>query len=243
MNFKNVYRFSVFAFSHSSSNVHINRKCQQFYSSSASSSINNLTHNKNSSGQNVSYVQRMKMLQNLREKSGIDEESLKRGKCLVYNKGDPLLTEDFSISWMNASDLNVDSKLFLENAILLGVSNDNQLQFSVQIASFGEEVKSAVMKKSNASFSDFRLSLMMMSAEEAALASKAKAVYNWHRKNSYCSNCGSKSVRNSTGSSRTCRKCREISYPTLSPVGIVLVSDKTNTRLLLVRQGRHPKGI
>ena len=113
----------------------------------------------------------MKMLQKLREKSGIDEASFKKGKCLVYSKGDPLLNDDFSISRMNASDLNIDPNLFFENAILLGVSNENQLQFSVQIASFGEEVKSAVMKMSIASFSDFRLSLMMMSAEEVALAS------------------------------------------------------------------------
>lgn len=107
---------------------------------------------------------------------------------------------------------------------------------------FGKEVKTDIMEKSNSSFSDFRLSLMMMPADEAALASKAKAVYNWHRKSNYCSSCGSMTVKNSTGSSRTCHKCQDISYPTLSPVGIVLVSDKANSRLLLVRQSRHPKG-
>ena len=94
--------------------------------------IKRTVHNNNE--KNVSYVKRMKMLQNLREKSGINEESLKMGKCLVYHKGDPLLTDQFNISWINATDLNVDPKAFLENSILLGVSEDNQLQFSVQIA-------------------------------------------------------------------------------------------------------------
>lgn len=83
----------------------------------------------------------------------------------------------------------------------------------------------------------------MMSTHEASLASKAKAIFNWHRKNTFCSKCGSPSVRNSTGSCRTCSKCQEVWYPTLSPVGIVLVADVKKSKLLLVRQGRHPKGM
>lgn len=83
----------------------------------------------------------------------------------------------------------------------------------------------------------------MMPAHEASLASKAKAVFNWHRRNTFCSKCGSHSVRNSTGSCRTCQKCEEVWYPTLSPVGIVLVADSLKSKLLLVRQGRHPKGM
>ena len=83
----------------------------------------------------------------------------------------------------------------------------------------------------------------MMPTHEAALASKAKAVFNWHRKNTHCAKCGSLSSRNSTGSCRTCYKCEEVWYPTLSPVGIVLVADCSKSNLLLVRQQRHPKGM
>lgn len=83
----------------------------------------------------------------------------------------------------------------------------------------------------------------MMPTSESALASKAKAIFNWHRRNIHCAKCGGLSARNSTASCRTCSKCEEVWYPTLSPVGIVLVADNLKTKLLLVRQGRHPKGM
>lgn len=191
----------------------------------------------------LSYVQRMKMLQNLREKTGITEEVIRRGKCLIYYKGDPLLTDNFSIAWMDFDDLQTEPKLFLENATLLGMAEGGQFQFAVQIVGFGKESKQAVLSKSQGSFTDFRLSLMMMPTYEASLASKAKAIFNWHRRNTHCAKCGSPSVRNSTASCRTCHKCEEVWYPTLSPVGIVLVADNTKSNLLLVRQGRHPKGM
>lgn len=120
----------------------------------------NLPQNGQTSGQ-LSYVQRMKLLQNLREKTGITEEAVKNGKYLIYYKGDPLLTEDFSIAWLNYSDLQVDPKLFLENAMLLGMAENGQFQFSLQIASFGPETKKSVLDKSQGSFTDFRLSLMV----------------------------------------------------------------------------------
>lgn len=59
----------------------------------------------------------------------------------------------------------------------------------------------------------------------------------------FCAKCGSPSVRSTTGTIRTCQSCEEVWYPTLSPVGIVLVADSTRSKLLLVRQGRHPKGM
>jgi NAD+ diphosphatase len=83
----------------------------------------------------------------------------------------------------------------------------------------------------------------MMPTSESALASKAKAIFNWHRRNTHCAKCGGPSARNSTASCRTCSKCEEVWYPSLSPVGIVLVADSLKTKLLLVRQGRHPKGM
>ncbi|EFX85807.1 hypothetical protein DAPPUDRAFT_237361 [Daphnia pulex] len=183
------------------------------------------------------------MLQNLREKTGMTEEVIKNGKCLVYYKGDPLLTEDFNIAWMDFADLGVDPKLFLEHALLLGMTDAGQFQFAVQIVGFGKELKQAVLKKSQGNFTDFRLSLMMMPTSESALASKAKAIFNWHRRNTHCAKCGGPSARNSTASCRTCSKCEEVWYPSLSPVGIVLVADSLKTKLLLVRQGRHPKGM
>lgn len=113
----------------------------------------------------LSYVQRMKILQNLREKTGITEEVMQKGKCLVYFKGDPLLTDDFGIAWLNFSDLKVEPKLFQDNAVLLGMTDDSQFQFAVQIANFGNDVKKTAMEISQGNFTDFRLSLMVGTAK------------------------------------------------------------------------------
>jgi hypothetical protein len=71
------------------------------------------------------------------------------------------LTEDFNIAWMDFADLGVDPKLFLEHALLLGMTDAGQFQFAVQIVGFGKELKQAVLKKSQGNFTDFRLSLMV----------------------------------------------------------------------------------
>ena len=202
-------------------------------------SFNNLTSNHGP----LSFVQRMKLLQNFKEKTGINHSNIQQGKFLVCFKHRALLTEDFKICWMASSDLNLDSKVLFDNAILLGISDDSELQFAVQIANLDPVVKRDVESKCNGSFADFRLALLMLSHTEASLASKAVAILNWHRKNKYCPSCGKQTLKNSSGSCRTCMECNEISYPTLSPVGIVLITDKNNSKLLLVRQARHPKGM
>jgi hypothetical protein len=103
----------------------------------------------------------MKMLQNLREKTGMTEEVIRKGKCLLYFKGDPLLTDDFKIAWIDFADLGVEPTSFLENALLLGMTDEGKLQFAFQIAGFGKELKQAVLNKSQGNFTDFRLSLMV----------------------------------------------------------------------------------
>lgn len=191
----------------------------------------------------LSYVQRMKILMHMKEKNGLDETAISKGKCLVYLKGDPLLDDNYSIAWVDNKHLGLKDVDFTDHAILLGVDDEGRLQFSLQIANLGKEVKKVAVDSTNGNFTDFRLSLMMMPAEDAALVSKAKAVYTWHRKNTHCANCGAKSKRHSTGFSRSCLACGEVWYPSLSPVGIVLIADRSKKRLLLVRQGRHPKGM
>lgn len=211
--------------------------------------------------ENHTYVQRIKMLHNLREKGGINEKLIREGRCMVFFKGDPLLTDDYSIAWMGFDQMGMDPKSFLEHAVLIGLSDDGRLQFSVQIANLGSGMKTEIVDKSKAHFTDFRISLMvrtliirlhnvllsflakMMPYNEGGLTSKAKALSNWHRKNTHCTKCGSPSFRNMTGSCRTCHNCKEVWYPSLSPVGIVLVADQAKSKVLLVRQGRHVKGM
>lgn len=158
MNLRNIYRPFAIAFRSSRSDLIDSRwvsirKCHSI--------ITNLPHKGQTSG-NLSYVQRMKFLQTLREKTGVTEEIIQKGKCLIYFKGDPLLTENFNIAWLNYSDLNLEIKPFIENAVLLGITEDSRIQFALQIATFGEELRNNILRKSDGNFTDFRLSLMVI---------------------------------------------------------------------------------
>jgi hypothetical protein len=156
MNSRNIFRALAGAIRFNGTKL--NRS--QWYSSRKCHSNSKNESGQTNSGQ-LSYVQRMKMLQNLREKTGMTEEVIRNGKCILYFKGDPLLTDDFEIAWMDFADLCVEPKLFLENALLLGMTDAGQFQFAVQIAGFGPELKQAVINKSQGNFTDFRLSLMV----------------------------------------------------------------------------------
>lgn len=192
---------------------------------------------------NLSYVQRMKKFQYVTEKNALDDNMIKHGRYLVYYRSKPFLTENFKIMWLDFSDLNTSIQMIKESCVLLGLTSNNQLQIAVQLGNLENGIKENIEKTLNGSFQDFRPSLLMMPAGEASLASKANAVLNWHKKNTFCSNCGSQSVRSPSGSTRTCYSCGTIHYPSLSPVGIATVSEASNSKLLLVRQSRHPKGM
>jgi len=193
----------------------------------------------------LNYVQRMKKLQQFKEKSDqLDETLLKKAKYLVYHKGRPLLTDNFAIPWTDFARLDIDLGLIKESCVLLGVTANHQLQIAVQIGNVEEGVREGIEDRLGGSFRDFRVSLMMMSAADAAHASKSNATFNWHRKTKFCSSCGSQSLsRHSSGSSITCTGCSTVFYPSLAPVGITTIAERSNSKLLLVRQSRHPKGM
>jgi len=197
----------------------------------------------NRSCHNLSYVQRMKRFQHLTEKNALDDNMIRQGKYLVYHRSKPFLTENSTIMWIDFSKLNISIEAIKESCVVLGLTSNAQVKIAVQIGDLAKEVKENIEKTPNGSFQEFRPSLLMMPAAEASKASKANAIFNWHKKNTFCSNCGEKSVRSPSGSTRTCYSCGTIHYPTLSPVGIATVSEPSNSKLLLVRQSRHPKGM
>lgn len=191
----------------------------------------------------LSYVQRMKRFQQVTEKNALDDNMIMQGKYLVYNRSKPFLTENSKIMWVDFSELNTSVQVVKESCVLLGLTSTNRLQIAIQIGNLENKIKESLEDTVEGSFKDFRPSLLMMPVGEAAQASKANAVLNWHKKNTFCSNCGSQSVRSPAGYTRICKSCGTIYYPTLSPVGIATISDASNSKLLLVRQSRHPKGM
>lgn len=195
--------------------------------------------------QKLSFVRRAKILQNMKEKNiGVDAKTIREnGEFLVYLKNRALLTQDWShISWIPGQDLNFDPNTLYKNSILLGLSDEGKPKLAIQCAGL-EPFMDEDALKSAGKFADPRAALMTLPPSEAALTSRASALLNWHRHHQFCSYCGNKTIKNPSGSRRTCSSCGEVSYPSPSPVAIVLVSNWARTHLLLVRQPRHPKGM
>uniref|UniRef100_A0A2P2I6S6 NAD(+) diphosphatase n=2 Tax=Hirondellea gigas TaxID=1518452 RepID=A0A2P2I6S6_9CRUS len=96
------------------------------------------------------------------------------------------------------------------------------------------------MGRGSVTMRDMRYSLFTVSQTQSALLATAFSLFSFHTGNKYCGTCGSKTKRNASGSQRTCEKCSLNIYPNSRPVGIVLVTNPANTRVLLVRQRQHP---
>jgi NAD+ diphosphatase len=78
-------------------------------------------------------------------------------------------------------------------------------------------------------------------ADEAALAAYAASLLSWHRRHSFCANCGAPTDPVDGGHQRSCAACGAAHFPRTDPVVIVRVTDGGD-RLLLGRQSSWPAG-
>ena len=75
---------------------------------------------------------------------------------------------------------------------------------------------------------------------EAGLAAYVTALLNWHRKNHFCANCGTRTIIAEAGYSRRCPHCGTVHFPRTDPVVIMTVEHQD--RLLLGRRAGWPPG-
>jgi NAD+ diphosphatase len=77
-------------------------------------------------------------------------------------------------------------------------------------------------------FEDFRLAAMGMSETDASAAVAARALFEWHRRHGFCSNCGTRTTVEEAGWKRKCDDCGAEHFPRVDPVAIMLavVGDK-----------------
>jgi NAD+ diphosphatase len=87
---------------------------------------------------------------------------------------------------------------------------------------------------------DLRLIGASLPVEHAALASYARGLLHWHRRQLHCGVCGAPTAARAGGHVRACRNdaCKAEHFPRTDPAIIVLVSD--GDLCLLGRQARWP---
>ena len=79
-----------------------------------------------------------------------------------------------------------------------------------------------------------------LSPTDLALAGRAKSLFAWHHVERHCVSCGGKTVSRDGGIKQKCTGCGAESFPRVSPVAIMLVTD--GDRILLGRGIGWPDG-
>ncbi|HEV7692864.1 MAG TPA: NAD(+) diphosphatase [Hyphomonadaceae bacterium] len=71
-------------------------------------------------------------------------------------------------------------------------------------------------------FEDFRVAASTMDAFNGGAASTARCLFEWHRRNGHCANCGTKTNILEAGWKRKCEDCGAEHFPRVDPVAIML---------------------
>jgi len=77
--------------------------------------------------------------------------------------------------------------------------------------------------------------------EQLSAIAMAKSLVNWHQRNGYCANCGTRSMMKEGGWKRDCPSCKAEHFPRTDPVVIMLVA--YGDKCLLGRQKQFPQGM
>ena len=91
------------------------------------------------------------------------------------------------------------------------------------------------------SFVDLRQAMAELSVQDAADASTAKGVIEWHRSHRFCSKCGAGSKMAHAGWRRECPECGAQHFPRTDPVVIMLIT--RGSKVLVGRQRAWPRGM
>ena len=126
------------------------------------------------------------------------------------------------------------------HSVFLGEESDGSGRFALGIA-LNPELKLAAQDPSPGTGYD-RIDLRSLALQDLVAAgalgilAEAKSMLDWHRRHSFCANCGSPSRVTAAGWQRICDVCGARHFPRVDPVVIMLVID--GERCLLGRQ-RH----
>lgn len=90
-------------------------------------------------------------------------------------------------------------------------------------------------------FEELRPVVASLPGPEAAIAGRARALFEWRRRHRFCSNCGEPTRVVDAGWKRLCPRCRAEHFPRTDPVAIML--PVRGDRCLLGRSPRFPPGM
>jgi len=95
-------------------------------------------------------------------------------------------------------------------------------------------------------FQDMRPAAFVLSMRDTAIAGQAKALLDWHKRHSFCSNCGHPTDFADGGHRRVCSRCGAEHFPRTDPVVIMLPvirNEDGEEECLVGRNLRFPPGL
>ncbi len=92
-------------------------------------------------------------------------------------------------------------------------------------------------------FGDLRECDSSIGGDEGSILGYARAMSYWHSKNKYCASCGSHTISNNSGHTRSCEnsRCGTIQFPRTDPAVIAAITFED--KILLGRQAGWPAGM
>lgn len=183
------------------------------------------------------FVRRIRLQEDIKVNPFQCREQMQEGEFLLFHKGKPFLDEKKQLKWFGFESARQLTNQGLDNTLVFLQINpeSGKPQFAAPTETDSIE---------NSSFQDMRVAIFAQREEKnCQLVTKAWSTLQWHRKTNFCSNCGTKLSRTLSGSQRNCQECKSTYYPTLSPVGIVLIASEDHSKVLLIRQPRYPPGM
>lgn len=154
----------------------------------------------------------------LREADNWWEQAVAAGALCVRVRGGELDVTGHALAWHPAAESDRD------RTVLLGVQDEPRL------AVFAEPRTPMNLRLMGAQLND----------EDAAWATTAVALSNWHYRHRHCARCGADTVVSAAGWSRTCTADKSVWFPRTDPAVIVLCRDDRE-RVLLGRRADWPE--
>lgn len=143
-------------------------------------------------------------------------------KIFAYRRHENSVGNDIS-SILNSNKNNELIFLGLKNGVayfVFDLSNMNETALEQWLLDIGLN-----KVQRNAKFIDFRRSLSLLSSQQAAILSYAKALIHWQQSAAFCGRCGNKTQSMDGGHRCLCvnEKCQTEQFPRTDPVVIMLV--------------------
>jgi len=165
-------------------------------------------------------------------------------RFLVFDGDVPLLKRGSGHDpWFVASETAVFGQPL--HSVFLGVDTDGSGRFALAIAL--DPALDPAPENPSPGIGYDRIDLRSLALQDLVAAgalgilAEAKSMLDWHRRHSFCANCGAASRVTTAGWQRVCDVCGARHFPRVDPVVIMLVID--GERCLLGRQRQFAPGM